>query len=41
MLIENTLDAGHLPLFNDADMSQENIVSNARKVKYLQSNLFL
>jgi hypothetical protein len=41
MLIENTVDAGHLPLSNDADMSQGNIVSNARKIKYLQSSLFL
>jgi len=37
MLIENALDAGHLPLFDDADMSQENLVLNARKIKYLQS----
>jgi len=41
MLIENTLEPGHLPLFNDADTSQESIVSNARMIKYLHSNLFL
>jgi hypothetical protein len=41
MLIEKTLDPGHLPSFNDTDMSQESVVSNARMIKYLHSNLFL
>jgi len=26
MLNENTLDAGHLPLFNDADMSRHRMI---------------